>query len=623
MSYARVNEPPKPWSVTEFQRYRPSITRFVDDSLSPLIDKFEIKRICIHGDVKSGKREIVEYTARKDEGSLRREHVFISSFHRVSDESQREELSTHNIKVYSITNENTCNEAILYISHKRDENKQIILHLDECDYGTGVKQNLKKIYDCFKTSQSIVLILYSATPEELIFSEDITQNEDDDNFIQEIYEVGVRLYYIPPDTYCGAKQFLDANLVLDAKPFIEKNNKTYTLSSQANEIMSDLNQHIQDKLMQKRRLIYLSEKNKEEGNVEESSQYEEMINKKINNILVLRLTGGSRDTRLMDTFLKNVHLIQELENVTIIVDKPSNYKKKSHKSSNIICEQIQWSTKEYWDTKTDNKIIMFVHEQTSTRSTEWACHDRIFATHDYRDIINYGTVAQAQLRASHYITKYGSFQQIRIYGHKKTFLFAAKRMTITCYLNDDWEKCETLKNSKKFLIKNVNDNTTHPVYNVEYDKEKTLQILKELNIPTEISSRVRGTSKTILKINAIFIQCDYINVNDKIREKIGDLPEEVKQHNFQTNKLFDDFDIIQQNGETIKKYKGTLRSVKDIYEFNFIKDQRWGFNKRYTNPRITVCYHNENLGICLRYTTGETEEVNTLTSYLSMYQPIR
>ena len=42
--------------------------------------------------------------------------------------------------------------------------KVIIIHLDECDYGTGSRQNIKKVYGIFKVNQSIIIILYNIRP---------------------------------------------------------------------------------------------------------------------------------------------------------------------------------------------------------------------------------------------------------------------------------------------------------------------------------------------------------------------------------------------------------------------------------------------------------------------------
>lgn len=692
MSLSKMIEPPKPWSIAEFQLYRPYISKFVNDNIVQLIenDNNEIRRLLIHGEVKSGKREIVEYIAMRDKNSQQRVHVFLSSFHRVADESQRKELAQHNLIICSITTSDVADRAIEKITELLREGKVIIIHLDECDYGTGSRQSLKKIYARFKQNKNVITILYSATPEELLFSQDITQSEEDDKFIDEIYEEGLRLYYIPPSNYCGAKKFIDEGLVIDARPFFEKTiSGSFNLSNQAKNIIADAKANIEELMQMREEENYLASKAKREGNIEEFNKHKANASKIIiKNIIQLRLTykiHGSTNLRnglrSLEAFVKNKNSFTELDDCIVILDK-SDYKTEEILSG-IIIEQVQWGERKYWELMTDNKLIIVVNEQTSTRSTEWAFHDRIFATHDYRPNISYGTIAQAQLRVAHYYGKmYKEFQRIRVYGHLKTFLLAAKMICVTDYLNDDWKKIQIKKDvfnigekvkfkhegieydstivsydpeykkydlqfnmngkifkaenigkgdikakkeSKKFNIKNSNDDTIHSYYNEEYNEETADKILEELgcNIKIELSSRVKGKSKSVLKIESMFIECDETNVSSCIQESIKNntaLPKDVRDHNFNTNLLFSNFEI-NENGKKI--YKGNLRSIKDVYSHTFISDQRWGFNDENKKPRLTVCYNEEKLGLCLRYTKGEKEEVTTLSSYLSMYQPLK
>ena len=693
MSLSKMIEPSKPWSVSEFQQYRPYITKFVDDNIVQLIenDTNEIRRLLIHGEVKSGKREIVEYIAMRDKNSQQRVHMFLSSFHRTADENQRKELAQHNLIVCSIINKEVADKAIQKISDILREGKVIIIHLDECDYGTGSRQNLKTIYGRFKQNKSVITILYSATPEELLFSQDITQSEEDDKFIDEIYEEGLRLYYIPPSNYCGAKRFVDEGLVTDAKPFFEKTiSGTFKLSNQAKNIISDAKSNIEELMQVREEENYLASKAKREGNFEEFNKHKANASKiTIKNIIQLRLTYKTfgltslrNGLRSLEAFVKNKHLFPELDDCIVILDK-SDYKTEEMLSG-IIIEQVQWGERKYWESKIDNKLIIVVNEQTSTRSTECAFHDRVFATHDYRPNISYGTIAQAQLRVAHYYGKtYREFQRIRVYGHLKTFLLAAKMISVTDYLNDDWKKIQIKKDlfsigenvkfkhegieheaivinyneesnqydlkytsygknmkalnvekklikakkeSKKFNIKNSNGDSIHSYYNEEYNEETADKILEELgcNIKIDLSSRVKGKSKIVLKIESKFIECDETNVSSCIQKNIKDdesLPKkEVRDHNFNTSSLFSNY---KTNENAQKIYQGMLRSVKDVYSYEDIKVQRWGFNEENKKPRITVCYNGEKLGLCLRYTKGEKEEVTTLSSYLSMYQPLK
>ena len=85
-----VSKIEKPWSVDQFEEYRPHMTEFVRSKVVPLLNHHDVNsknRVLIHGQVKVGKREIVEYIAVRDAINQFRIHVFISSFHRKADES--------------------------------------------------------------------------------------------------------------------------------------------------------------------------------------------------------------------------------------------------------------------------------------------------------------------------------------------------------------------------------------------------------------------------------------------------------------------------------------------------------------------------------------------------------
>jgi hypothetical protein len=686
-----LTNPNKPWAVAQFQKYRNYMTEFVDSKIIPLIEcqEYDIRRVLIHGEVKSGKREIVEYIASRDKGFRIREHVFISAFHRKADESQRRELEAHNLKVFSIISNESAKETLRYINNRVSQGIKIILHADECDYGTGLRQNLQIIYNSIKENINIFTILYSATPEEVLFSQDITQSEEDENLIRGIYEQGIRLYYVPPDTYCGAKKFLSEGLVENAYPFFKKENDVYVLSEQGKKIIADAKNNIRISNIEKAEATYLCHKYKNENNIAEAEKNEKISKKKIRHVIVLRLTykiyknsqrTSQRNNRSIEEFLNNSHLFPELADVNIIADK-TDLSKYTNNNQNISYETVNWSNKNYWDNKNSDKLTMIVHEQTSTRSTEWEFHDRVFAIHDYRPSASYGTIAQAQLRVAHYSTKYGEFQPIRVYGHLKTFQLAAKEIEFSDYLNDDWQKkpvtrdhwlvddsvkykhkndwvnaliiahnqddtynlsfiqndlsitktnikkSNIKKNSenKKFNIINTKTGEIHPEYNEEYNNATAEKILKDdlgcYNKAPEISSRVKGKSKIVLKIRSLFVKCDKNNIATEIDRHIKnnmDLPQTVREHNFNVSMYFNNY-IVCEDGE--RRYKGILRHEIKIYTYEYIKEQRWGFSLSNNAPRLTVCYNGDVLGVCLRYVTGEREEVNNLSSYLSMYQP--
>jgi hypothetical protein len=669
MSLSKFNQTPsKPWAVSDFKLYRSNIANFVDTHIVPLIDHSnnKIRRICIHGEVKSGKREIVEYSARLDYGNNMRKHIFISSFHRVADDPQRIELRNHNIAVHSIINDESIRKALDYIRENLEENVEIIIHYDECDYGSGDKQQLAKIYKNLKDEKLITSILYSATPEELLYSSDV----DDEEFslVRDCYELGVSVKFIPPETYCGAKKFLDENLVFDAKPFIIKKDGRWDLSSQAREIILNAKAELKKRTREHHHLmdhLFTAEDN---NNSHDILKYTELINNfKFKNVIVVRLSykDNLSKSKIDKIFMDNFATFN-IENTDITYDKEN---KGSH--------SIKWSDEIYWNKLRHDRLQIFIYDQTSTRSTEWAFHDRLFATHDYRPTITYNTIVQAQLRVAHYSTKYGGFQHIKVYGHKKSFEYAAKRISLEDYFENDIEKVkfsynnikvgqllsftindtqkrkgtvECFQNRKyivscrgniiqvnksqiniekdKYMICDSNGNINEE-FNDIYDKTTCDVIMRDELGFAEVSklhSRVTGRSKEVLKIFSKFIPCNKLNINEMVTQEIKncenledgtEIPTKVRNYGFKLNKYFDESTMT--NGEEI--YFGTLRAARRKYDYDELKISRWGFNENNINPRLTVCYDNENnLGLCLRFVTEETEIIDNLQVRLSMYQ---
>ena len=88
-----------------------------------------------------------------------RVHVFISAFHRCADECQRNELKNHNIHVFSLTKKDIADECISYIKLQIEKQKTVVLHLDECDYGTGSRQTLSIVYKNIRNNTKVKSIL--------------------------------------------------------------------------------------------------------------------------------------------------------------------------------------------------------------------------------------------------------------------------------------------------------------------------------------------------------------------------------------------------------------------------------------------------------------------------------
>jgi hypothetical protein len=76
------------------------------------------------------------------------------------------------------------------------------------------------------------------------------------------------------------------------------------------------------------------------------------------------------------------------------------------------------------------------------------------------------------------------------------------------------------------------------------------------------------------------------------------------------------FVLSEKEGKKDGLYQGFMRKW-DVYDYE--KDvyrKEWGLADGH---RITICYNKGVLGVGVRYRTGKTKQVDTLTSYKYMY----
>jgi len=634
----------KPWSVNYFEEKRPHMTSFVRNEISPLINMspFQIRRLLVHGQVKVGKREIVEYIAMRDHNNPTRLHIFISSFHRKADQCQRDELQQHDIIVFSVYSKKKQEEAIQFIDDHLLPNVTIVIHWDECDYGTGEKQALAKVYEAFRDHPQVFNILYSATPEELLYSSEIAEEQ---NFVSDFYEDGIVKRYIPPMGYCGADKFLEQGLVHDALPFFEVNGTSMSLSAQGKQIITNAQQQLRvtNKLLRR-----IDEDIEEAEECQDISLLEELREKRraisVRNIIVLRISykngdddddddsdyGGdeSISQKAIYQFLKMSQFVADLSSERIAIYADKHDVKELVALPNITCETVQWGKRIYWENMPKDKIVIVVHDQTSTRSTEWVFHDRLFTTHDYRKRITFNTVCQAQLRAAHYEQNYGhKFQPIHIYGHSKTFRFCAGDINAAEYLNSDWIARKIPKSDPpRYRLKNVEDaRTPLPEYlgglmpnPLGYTIEDAQQLLVQLgctnNGDTKMSQRVTGKSKKVPEILARFYPCqpeEKVSVLEQVYAD-PDISELLNGHRFTVANVFKK---QRDDGRWLGQHRGW-----DVFNYEQLEHSAWGIRFGAERARITVCYKDGELGLIVRVATGQIKEVSDLEAYKSMYQ---
>jgi hypothetical protein len=581
--------PPKPWSVDIFQQYRAHLSSFVDENIVPLIRADRCRRILVRAPVKSGKREIAEYTALRDlvTGEPIRVHAFVSAWHRVADDEQRNELKQHNLHVFSIVSGSKAIECIGWIETQINEGHHVVIHLDECDHGAGATQILGKIWRHIREKQSsVTTVLYSATPEEVLYSGQAGQVEDADfqNMVEEMLSAGDYVRYTPPEGFYGPAKFIDEGLVEEATPFFRKlDGKNFTLTPQGRQICDDLRRSI--------------------------------ATNPTRNIVVLRLSYSDLGKGQTDR-KQNKSIYQFLQNIDqivgndflVIVDKDEKFE---HRSQRVMPDRIQWANPVYWQLKATGVPILVIIDQTSSRSTEWRCHNRIFATHEFRNILQFGTISQAQERVNHYHGRYGGFQPIKVYGNVKTFLLSAGRINYETYLTNEWYS-RKVRDEELYNIKNTSTDELHPeCASGPVSREEADRILQECAsyADASLSARVRGSVKNVVRVRTTWHPCDTdtfqtVSTSQEFVEQAGN-------HQFQNP-----FNAVHMDGD---RFQGYLRGWSVLEYSRDVEQSRWGFNTTTNAPRVTVCYRDGVLGVALRTIVG-FETQNTLTAFRSMYK---
>ena len=606
--------PPKPWPVATFEKLRPHLTGFVNGSIIPLLEDTECRRIILRAPVKCGKREMVEYIAMRDlVAQPTRIHAFLSAWHRAADEDQRAELATQNLRVFSITTQKKVDECVKAIEVQLAKGKRIVLHLDECDHGSGAKQMLSQVWKEVRQNERITNILYSATPEEVLFSGEV-EDEEHRAMMEDMRQESHIVEYDPPNTdearYCGPARFLQEGLIHEAIPFFYKEGETFRLSPQGIQIAADLKASIATTPSRNLVVLRLS--------------YSELHGKK----------DERKQNKSIHQFLGHLSSFPELAGFSIVVDKGEG----SIRYTGVRSHKIEWSSRGYWDDLATGKPIMLVIDQTSSRSTEWACHDRIFATHDFRNVLQYSTISQAQERVNHYEQKYGGFQRILVYGSIKTFKLSASQIGYGTYLEHDWFPHKVNVRSAEggaelYRVKaRVAPHALHPKCpEGGLSKAATDRLLQELGCYAQvsISARVQGSVRDVRTYSAAW-RAATLETFPAVWAAWQRDPENTAQVAEGTRDgTRNPFDAARDH-KVGDVWQGQHRGWKvldfvdgDLYERpmpgnGLAAPKKLDLGSTGGN-RVKVCYKDGRLGIFIARCTGVRREENLQTSKGSMY----
>jgi hypothetical protein len=606
------------WSVALFERDRTHLCDWLKTTVVQAIEQGK-RRILIRAPVKSGKRQMVEYLAMRDNTTNpTRKHKFLTAWHRKADEDQRVELKCYGIEVFSgITGKKKEDyNAKIRTTLQSDPRVTLIIHIDECDHGSAERQVLAEIWREWRDNANVIFILYSATPEEVIYSGEIDSENEEEEMIEDLVIEGVRFDYTPPETFCGPERFLDAGLVHEARPFFEKALELgaahrYRLTTQGRQIMDDLRKQIQLDIERQR----LDRK------------------WKVRNILMLRISydtdnendttskpKSKQDKKAIHQFLKNLHMFpeEELGDCQIYVDKDEA---PPGMSDLCVDQKIQWSNPKYWDGITESRPVIIINDQTCSRSTELAAHDRIFAYHDYRRTITFSVCSQAFERPNHYSTKYSSgFQRIRIYCHEKTMLLSAGRISYDEYIEPPQWMMKKQYNAETYqIVKNDRTRRLHPDHATPLTQSQASAVLLDLKCDkqsTRLSTRVKGKIDEETKIHSMFVPCSSAEEFERLRRE-GQLNGKDRRG---PRAGYNPFEIYLPNSENPGRFQCSIRGERKVRTVEEVEFEHCGINEKHTTRRH-ICYNQDEVcGVLIQSFDGY-REVDTLTSHRSMYRP--
>lgn len=331
---------PNYYSVEELERLYPELTTQVRDNIEPYFDKTKyphLRIVVCKMKVKGGKRNIVEYLTQKSKySSVAVKNIFVTAWNRKADVSQREELKAYGIDVRVPS---SAKKADAIIQALKSSTVQKRIHLDELDFGSGSNGLLSKVYTEFKTDESSVWIMYSATPEEILCS----------SAWKDIVSLGhgVFVEIEPPAAYVGMREYINAGKVKHASSMFDFDSADLTPHGK---------QVIRDAM----------------------TKYTAYPKK---NISILRITGRHNSKSRFDWVKQNTGLIQSyVDEVCAPVKVMLRVKDIGSKSENA----VKWDDYNEWEEKSTSCFFIYLLEQSACRATELRCHHRLNFYHTYR-----------------------------------------------------------------------------------------------------------------------------------------------------------------------------------------------------------------------------------------------
>lgn len=443
--------------ITTFRSDRPELLTYIENKVVPFNKKIKL----IHAPVKSGKRGMVEIYSLIDKKS---KHVFLTALHRRADKTQRDELSSYGIEVYSVNSQNKKDSCIKYIDNSVGKQEIVKIHLDELDFGCGNKQLLNNIWTKYKNNPNVYFVLYSATIE--VAKKEFLQT----NNINDFYECE---RYIPPATYFGIKNYLQSKNFFQAVPFIDYDNNAdkFSITSQGQYLIKSL-----------------------------ISNTNNVNNKR--HIAILRLAGNFK------IHGKQISQFEKMKESKKEIEAEYGIRLRFVGSNDTT---VEWDNQNYWEELAPTLPFLIVINQVSGRSTEWKCHPFLVWYHTLRtDETPVGTIIQDQERPVYYTPNYIDEINIEIYGDIPCAKYSAGKISL--------EQMLTMTSRKLNSRLDTKHKKTHVDVEADYydSWESIPQVYKKgksLSTHVNEDNILRSKMSVMERINGVSVKKEYIIKN--------------------------------------------------------------------------------------------------------------
>ena len=522
--------------LNNFEYSRNQQYEFSNECVQGLIEN---KNISIKAEEKTGKRTILEcihlmiivnhYSDVPDLRFSPPKSVYVTALNRKDTEVQREEQEDE-FGILSVCryHKELLGDIINILEDPLNDG-HIYIHIDECDYGTGIKQSLSNLYKApalESYNHRISYITYSATPEELTCS-----GIDSDEWLQ--------LEFIPSENYFGASKYLENGLVNNPEQFYDEN---------------DFTKHAQKIILDIHKQCELTE-----------------IKKKQRNIIVVRDTKPGN--------LKKIEIIkddlQEKYKCEIYIYDQSNPFKWGDPDAwkNMGKKEEEDEDGNYTGKQIFKPVIFFI-AQICTRSTEihQLGHRRLYAWHDNRFLKNkiaYNTLSQAIGRVKHYTQPGNPENTIKLYCDENILKFTLDLDIEPTNLGQRISKSKPIKKSG-IEFKGFRDKYKNAT---DVPESEWLQIEDIELIKFEDKYKLKGDKVDMIKDTKFKIIDDKLTHYDKKIRYFNDKPPGAAEHTQDKN-------VLQYENRFSKRF--IIRA--GIYDKINIKAKDYKEQKYYTKP---------------------------------------